>query len=88
MKPITGGEFLIRKTAASEIFIPEEWTEEQLMVAQTCRDFITQEVSPILDRIDSMEEGKNGKKKPTKDRIKTKTHRGKAKKPHSAIRND
>jgi hypothetical protein len=44
----------------------------------------TSAVAPI----DLLEEGKNGKKKPTKDRIKTKTHRGKAKKPRSAIRND
>ena len=56
-KALQGGEWLIRQTDAQNVFIPEEWTEEQLMVAQTCRDFITQEVSPILDRIDSMEEG-------------------------------
>ena len=31
---IRGGEFLIRKTAASDIFIPEEWSEEQLMMKQ------------------------------------------------------
>jgi alkylation response protein AidB-like acyl-CoA dehydrogenase len=56
-KALQGGEWLIRQTDAQNVFIPEEWTEEQLMVAQTCRDFITQEVSPILDRIDAMEEG-------------------------------
>ena len=31
-KAITGGEFLIRKTAANDIFIPEEWNEEQRMI--------------------------------------------------------
>jgi alkylation response protein AidB-like acyl-CoA dehydrogenase len=56
-KAITGGEFLIRETAASDIFIPEEWTEEQLMMKQTCEDFVKQEIDPHLDRIDSMEEG-------------------------------
>ena len=56
-KALQGGEWLIRQTDAQNVFIPEEWTEEQLMVAQTCRDFISQEVSPILDRIDAMEEG-------------------------------
>jgi len=55
--PIKGGEFLIRKTSPSEIFIPEEWNEEQLMIAQMCDDFITQEIQPNLDRIDKMEEG-------------------------------
>ena len=51
---IKGGEFLIRETAALDIFIPEEWNEEQLMIAQTCKDFIAQEVTPNLDKIDSM----------------------------------
>ena len=51
---VKGGEFLIRDTEAHEIFIPEEWTEEQKMIAQTCKDFLTAEVSPKLDEIDSM----------------------------------
>ncbi|TND09080.1 MAG: acyl-CoA dehydrogenase [Bacteroidetes bacterium] len=56
-KAIKGGEFLIRETNAADIFIPEEWDEESLMIAQTCREFLQQEVMPILDRIDSQEEG-------------------------------
>jgi alkylation response protein AidB-like acyl-CoA dehydrogenase len=52
-----GGEFLIKETLAEDIFIPEQWSEEQLMMKKTCEDFISQEVSPILDRIDSQEEG-------------------------------
>jgi alkylation response protein AidB-like acyl-CoA dehydrogenase len=54
---LRGGEFLIKTTAAKDVFIPEEWNEEQKMIAQTCRDFLEQEIHPILDRIDSMEEG-------------------------------
>ncbi|MGY8941265.1 MAG: acyl-CoA dehydrogenase family protein, partial [Flavobacteriales bacterium] len=54
---IRGGEFLIRETAASEIFIPEEWTEEQLMMKQMTLDFVAQRILPILDRIESQEEG-------------------------------
>jgi alkylation response protein AidB-like acyl-CoA dehydrogenase len=57
IKPIKGGEFLIRPTKPSEIFTPEEFTEEHHMVAQMCDDFIDQEVYPVIDRIDSMEEG-------------------------------
>jgi alkylation response protein AidB-like acyl-CoA dehydrogenase len=53
-KAIKGGEFLIRETSAHEIFIPEEFTEEQRMIAQTCKDFLKQEVYPRLDEIDSM----------------------------------
>jgi alkylation response protein AidB-like acyl-CoA dehydrogenase len=54
---IKGGEFLIRETLANEIFIPEEWNEEQQMIAQSCKDFLATEVWPHLDRIDSQEEG-------------------------------
>ena len=56
-KAIKGGEFLMSKTLPSAIFTPEEWEEEQLMIAEMCNDFIAQEVTPILDRIDAMESG-------------------------------
>ena len=52
---IKGGEFLVRETQPHEIFTPEEWTEEQRMIAQMCQDFLATEVHPNLDRIDSME---------------------------------
>ena len=55
-KAIKGGEFLIRETRAAEIFIPEDWNEEQRMIAQTCREFLEQEVDPKLDEIDSMKD--------------------------------
>ncbi|MES2588939.1 MAG: acyl-CoA dehydrogenase family protein [Bacteroidota bacterium] len=57
MKAIKGGEFLIRKTHFSEIFIPEEWNEEQKMISQVCEDFIAMEIIPNLDKIDAQEEG-------------------------------
>ena len=56
-KLIKGGEFLIKETEAGDIFIPEEFNEEQKMIAQTCEDFLEAEVYPILDRIDTQEEG-------------------------------
>lgn len=56
-KAIKGGEFIIKKTEASEIFVSEEWNEEQRMIAQVCEDFIAQEIIPNLDRIDAQEEG-------------------------------
>lgn len=56
-KAIKGGEFLIRETKAEDIFIPENYSEEQQMILQTCRDFVDQEVAPNFDRIDEMEEG-------------------------------
>jgi alkylation response protein AidB-like acyl-CoA dehydrogenase len=57
-KAIKGGEFLIKETKANEIFIPEEWNEEQQMIAKTCKDFLKQEVYPRLDEIDSQKDPK------------------------------
>ncbi len=57
VKAIKGGEFLIRETAADSIFIPEEWNEEQLMIAETCENFLAQQVTPNLNRIDAQEDG-------------------------------
>jgi len=55
-KAIKGGEFLIKETRAHEVFIPEDWSEEQKMIAQTCYDFVKQEIWPKLDEIDSMKD--------------------------------
>lgn len=52
---LKGGEFLIKETQASDVFIPEEWTEEQKMIAKTCDDFLDTEVRTRLDEIDSMQ---------------------------------
>jgi alkylation response protein AidB-like acyl-CoA dehydrogenase len=54
---IRGGEFLIRETSAADIFIPEEWTEEQLMMKQMTLDFVKQRIIPQLERIEMQEEG-------------------------------
>ena len=49
---IKGGEFLIKETQSQQIFIPEEFTEEQQMIADTCRDFLRTEIWPRLEEID------------------------------------
>jgi alkylation response protein AidB-like acyl-CoA dehydrogenase len=54
---VKGGEFLIKETTYQDVFIPEEFDEEQQMIAQTCRDFLAAEVYPSLERIDQQEEG-------------------------------
>jgi len=56
-KAIKGGEFIIRETSCEDIFIPEEFDEEQLMIKKTCEDFLESEVFPNLDRIDKLEAG-------------------------------
>ena len=52
-KSIKGGEFLVRETEAGQVFIPEEFTEEQRMVKQTCEDFLRTEIYPRLNEIDA-----------------------------------
>ncbi len=51
-KAIKGGEFLIRETDAADVFIPEEFNEEQRMMAQSCRDFTNTRVLPNIDALD------------------------------------
>src|ERR1044071_6448500 len=57
-KAIRGGEFLIRETEAHEIFIPEDFNEEQKMIEQQCKDFLEKEVYNRLNEIDSMKDPK------------------------------
>ncbi len=38
---------------SKDIFIPEEFNEEQKMIAQTCKDFLETELYPNLDKIDA-----------------------------------
>lgn len=54
---LKGGEFLIKESEVQDIFIPEEFTEEQRAMADACKDFIKKEIHPIIHRIDGMEEG-------------------------------
>jgi len=53
-KSINGGEFLIKETEAKDIFIFEEFSEEQKMMAQACQDFVDTEIHPLSEEIDSM----------------------------------
>ncbi|WP_420384718.1 acyl-CoA dehydrogenase family protein [Roseivirga sp.] len=55
-KSIKGGEFIVRETEAQEVFIPEEFSEEQKMMAQACQDFIDTEITPKANEIDSMKD--------------------------------
>ncbi len=54
---LRGGEFLVHDSEPKDIFIPEEFDEEQRMIAETCQDFLDTEILHNLDRIDNLEEG-------------------------------
>ena len=57
IKTVKGGQFLVKETNPQDIFIPEEISEEQKMIVETCRDFQEKEILPLLDEIDSQKEG-------------------------------
>ncbi len=56
-KYLKGGEFLIKNTEFQDLFIPEDCNEEHLMIKETVRTFVDQEVMPLTDRIEKLEEG-------------------------------
>lgn len=54
---LKGGEFLIKDSDYRQVFIPEEFNEEQLMIRQMAADFLNNEIDPIRDRIEKQEPG-------------------------------
>ena len=52
LKLLKSGEFLVNEVQSSDVFIPEEFNEEQKMIAQTCRDFLESEVYPNLEKVE------------------------------------
>lgn len=57
VKPLGGGEFLIKDESAAVVFIPEEKNEEQLMIQKMTKDFVEKEVWPHTHRIEKQEQG-------------------------------
>lgn len=49
---LKGGEFIIRNQDASQVFIPEDFSEEQMMMAQATTDFMEKEVAPHRQRFE------------------------------------
>jgi len=54
---VQGGSFLIQTYTAENTFTPEDFDEEQRMIAAMCDDFLDREVLPHIAAIDSQEEG-------------------------------
>ena len=54
---IKGGEFLLETLSPSDIFTPEDISEEQLMFARTAEEFLRKEVIPREDAIYSKDYG-------------------------------
>ena len=56
-KALKGAEWLIKESNPSDIFIPEDFSEEQQMIMDMCQQFLDTEVMPVVDRMDKMEPG-------------------------------
>ncbi len=49
---IKGGAFLIENRAASEVFTPEDFTDEHKMIGDTIREFMDNEVRPNIEAME------------------------------------
>ncbi len=54
-KVLKGGEFLVAETTADQIFIQEDFTEEQLMVVNSVEEFIDSRIVPQTVQIESLD---------------------------------
>ncbi|MDP4222532.1 MAG: acyl-CoA dehydrogenase family protein [Bacteroidota bacterium] len=51
-KVLKSGEFLVSEIEPKDIFIPEEFNDEQKMIARSCRDFLEAEVYPNMEAVE------------------------------------
>jgi alkylation response protein AidB-like acyl-CoA dehydrogenase len=54
-KLIKGGSFLIEDVNFEQVFTPEEYTDEQKMIAKTTEDYVLNEVVPVIDNLENHE---------------------------------
>jgi alkylation response protein AidB-like acyl-CoA dehydrogenase len=52
-KSVKGGSFLIENVHPENVFTPEDFTDEQLLIAKTTEDFVVKEVVPQLEHIEN-----------------------------------
>lgn len=52
---IRGGAFLIEDIEAERVFTPEDYSDEQKMIAQTAADFVSKEVLPVVENLENHE---------------------------------
>ena len=49
---ISGGSFLIGERAPDDVFTPEDFTEQHLLIAQTAEEFAANEIVPNMDKME------------------------------------
>ena len=54
MSEITrGGQFLVKETKCEDVFTPEDFSEEQLMMRDSVKEFVEKEIWPFKNRFES-----------------------------------
>ena len=54
MKDITrGGQFLVKETKCEDVFTPEDFSEEQIMMRDSVKEFVDKEIWPNKNRFES-----------------------------------
>src|SRR4030095_1178539 len=48
-----GGEWLLQPADAGSVFTPERLTEEHRLIARTAREFVDNEILPVLDQLET-----------------------------------
>ncbi|MCA0150741.1 acyl-CoA dehydrogenase family protein [Rossellomorea vietnamensis] len=54
-KLIKGGSFLIEDVSFEQVFTPEDYSDEQKMIAKTTEDYVLNEVVPVSDNLENHE---------------------------------
>ena len=49
---VAGGSFLIEERTPAEIFTPEDFTEQHLLIAQTAEEFANKEITPQIEKLE------------------------------------
>jgi alkylation response protein AidB-like acyl-CoA dehydrogenase len=49
---ISGGSFLLESRTPAEVFTPEDFTEQHLLIGQTAEEFATNEIMPNIEKIE------------------------------------
>ena len=52
-----GGSFLVETPDPDQVFTPEDFDQEALLLAQTTREFVANEIEPVVDQLEAKEEG-------------------------------
>ncbi len=54
---VKGGAFLIESISPQEVFTPEDFNEEQLLIAKAVTEFVEGEIHPVSEEIEEKKEG-------------------------------